>query len=387
MLIPREIEKEFIYSLILDDQKKFEKIIYGNKLDYERILSIISLNRIEYFILNKLDEVSNSSELPTNFLDKLKKNYSKKSILTLKTIEKIFLLSNKLQDSNLEHVFLKGIALHDQNKINMRTMRDIDLLVDPKDIPQVVDLAKSLKFKFINENTDLSEDFFNNSSFYDLPLMTDDNEVFLEIHFRITTKSDNCPLKDNIFESKRLTKIHGSNIYIPSQNSLFVHLVYHASLKGNFNVGLIALVDTLQIFNKVTKKEVLKISESLEMTKITELFFELAEFFKNKKVILSKDAKKLKEVLVFPSLNSKITEILTQQSFLKMLSKSKDTLFVSKTHLQREFGVNKKLPSIFLFVRRWIRQMNQFSSPILFVLKNFIKVNKRTKIIRDLLKN
>ena len=87
MLVPKEIEKEFIYSLILDDQKKFEEIILRNKLDYERIISIISLNRIEYFILNKLDNVSNFNDLPINFLDKLKRNYFKKSIPTLKTIE------------------------------------------------------------------------------------------------------------------------------------------------------------------------------------------------------------------------------------------------------------------------------------------------------------
>ena len=77
MLIPKKIEKEFIYSLILDDHKKFKEVILGNKLDYERILSIISHNRIEYFVLNKLDNVLNLNELPINFLDKLKKNYFK----------------------------------------------------------------------------------------------------------------------------------------------------------------------------------------------------------------------------------------------------------------------------------------------------------------------
>ncbi len=386
MLVPKEIEKEFIYSLILDDQKKFEEIILRNKLDYERIISIISLNRIEYFILNKLDNVSNFNDLPINFLDKLKRNYFKKSIPTLKTIEKIFLFSKKLQESNLEHVFLKGISLHDQDKIYIRPMRDIDLLVNPKDIPRVVDLAKSLKFKSINGDTDLLEDFINNPSFYDLPLMADDNEVFLEIHFRITTNSDHCFLKDNIFESKRLIKIHGNNIYVPCQNSLFAHLVYHASIKGNFNVGLIALIDTLQIFNEVAKKEVLKISESLEMTKISGLFFELAEFFKNKNIILSKDAEKLKEVLVFPSLNSKITEILIQKSFSKMLSAFKDILFVSKTHLQREFETNKNLPKNFYLIKRWARQTNQYLPSFFFIFKNLIAVNRRNKIAKALLK-
>ena len=387
MLIPKEKEKNFIYSLIFNDSEKFEEIISNNRINFERIVSIISSNRIEHFVLNKLKLSSRFSKLPKFFSEQLEKNYLKKSIPTLKIIEKIFLLSNKLQEFNLEHVFLKGIALHDQNKIYMRPMRDIDILVHPEDLTPIVKLAESLDFKFKNKNNESIENFINNSSFYDLPFMTDDNGVFLEIHFRITINSDNCSLKDNIFESKRLIKSHGNDIYVPCPNSLFTHLVYHSSLKGNFNVGLIALVDLLQLFDEVDKNEVLKISELLEMRKISELFFELIEFSKNKETILSKDAEKLIEVLIFPAVNSKMTEILNQESFSEMLAKLKDTLFVSKTHLQREFVINKSLPKSFYFIKRWAGQTNKYLPLFFFIFKNLISLNKRNKIVKDLLKD
>jgi len=387
MLIPIEEEKDFIYSLIFDDSEKFEETISNNRINFERIASIISSNRIEHFVLNKLKPFSRFSKLPKFFFEQLEKNYFKKAIPTLKIIEKVFLLSNKLQEINLEHVFLKGIALHDQNKTYIRPMRDIDVLVNPEDLTQIVKLAESLGFKFKNKSNESIENFINNSSFYDLPLMTDDNGVFLEIHFRITTKSDNCSLKDYIFESKRLIKSHGYNIYIPSPNSLFAHLVYHGSQKGNFNVGLIALVDLLQLFDEVDNDEVLKISELIEMRKISELFFELAEFSKNKETILSKDAEKLKEVLIFPPVNSKITEILNQESLSKMLVKFKDTLFVSKTHLEREFEINKSLPKNFYFIKRWAGQTNKYLPEFFFIFKNLNLVNKRNKNVKALLKN
>ncbi len=386
MLVPTKKEKDFIYSLIFDEKRKFEELILNGEINYDRILSIISLNRIEYFFLDKLNNTSKSYQLPINFLNKLEKNYLIKSIITLKIIEKVFILSNKLIRSNIEHVFLKGITLHDQNRKYLRPMRDIDLLVNKKDIPQVVDLANLLNFKFINEGTELLDNFTNNSLFHDLPPMVDDNGVFLEIHFRITTKSDNCYLKDNIFKSKRLIKIHGINIYAPCQNSLFAHLVYHGSKKGNFDVGLTALVDILQLSDKVNKNKVLRISESIELKKLSELFFELTDFFKNKKIILSVKARKLKEVLIFPPLNPTITEILTQESFLKMLIKIKEVFFASELQLDREFGSNKSLPRSFYLVKRWIRQLKKFYSSFFFVLKNLSFVNKRNKTIKDLLK-
>lgn len=386
MLVPKEIEKDFIYSLIFEEHEKFTEIISNNIVNFERVVSIIIFNRIEHFVLNKLNSTFRASELPKDFLEQLEKYYFKKAIPTLKIIEKIFLLSDQLEESNLEHVFLKGIGLHDQHEIYIRPMRDIDILVNTEDITQVINLVNSLGFKFKNESTELTDNYINNSSFYDLPMMTDENGVFLEIHFRITTESDHCLLKDNIFESKRQIKIHGKNIYIPCSDSLFTHLVYHASIKGNFNVGSSALVDLLQLFDEIDKNEVLKISDLLEMRKISELFFELAEFSKNKKIILSKDAEKLKEVLIFPALNSKITEILMQESFSKMLTKFKDELFVSKTHLNREFKINKSLPKNLYFIKRWARQTNQYLPSFFFIFKNLISVNKRNKTAKTLLK-
>ena len=387
MLILKESEKDFIYSLIFEEHEKFSEIISSNLLNFERMQTIINFNRLEHLFLDKFNSTFKKNNLPINFIEQIEKNYIKKAVPTLKIIEKIFLLSNKLQESNLEHVFLKGISLYDEKKNYLRPMRDIDILINSKDASHVVDLAKSLNFEFKNETIKELDSFIDNSSFYDLPLMTDDNGVFLEIHFRITTDNEKCLLKENIFKTKRLIEMHGNNLYVPSPSGLFTHLVYHASKKGNFNVGPTVLVDLLQLIDKVDKNEVLEISELLELRKITELFFELIESFKCKNLILSKDAEKLKEVLIFPSLNSKITEILTQISFLKMLSKSKDRIFVSKTHLQREFNINKSLPINFYYFKRWIIQINKYFPTLLFITKNIISVYKRNKTVKDLLKN
>ena len=387
MLILKESEKDFIYSLIFEEHEKFSEIISSNLLNFERMQTIINFNRLEHLFLDKFNSTFKKNNLPINFIEQIEKNYIKKAVPTLKIIEKIFLLSNKLQESNLEHVFLKGISLYDEKKNYLRPMRDIDILINSKDASHVVDLAKSLNFEFKNETIKELDSFIDNSSFYDLPLMTDDNGVFLEIHFRITTDNEKCLLKENIFKTKRLIEMHGNNLYVPSPSGLFTHLVYHASKKGNFNVGPTVLVDLLQLIDKVDKNEVLEISELLELRKITELFFELIESFKCKNSILSKDAEKLKEVLIFPLLNSKITEILTQISFLKMLSKSKDRIFVSKTHLQREFNINKSLPINFYYFKRWTIQINKYFPTLLFITKNIISVYKRNKTVKDLLKN
>ena len=75
MLIPNEIEKKFIYSLIFEEHEKFTEIISNNKVNFERIVSIISLNRIEYFILNKLNLTNRINGLPKDFSEQLEKHY------------------------------------------------------------------------------------------------------------------------------------------------------------------------------------------------------------------------------------------------------------------------------------------------------------------------
>ena len=371
MLVPSKLEKDIVYSLMFHEYEEFLKISSNSSVDLEKVVSIISSNRIEHFVLNKINSKFKINELSANFFDQLEICYLKKTIPTLRIIEKIFLLSDKLQKNNLDHVFLKGIALYNHKKKYMRSMRDIDILVNPKDLIRVVSLAKSLDFKFKNINFEQSDSFITSSLFYDLPPMVDSSGVVLEIHFRITTGNTICPLKENIFKSKRLIKVHGKNVFIPCPNSLFNHLVYHASKKGNFDVGLSALVDLIQLYEEIDKNNVLRISESIELRKITELFFELIDFRKNKKIILSENAEKLKEILILPSINSKITEILVQDSFLKMFKKIKNTLFVSKTHLQKEFGINKNLPMFFYLLKRWKRLTITVSTSLFFYFKEF----------------
>ena len=214
--------------------------------------------------------------------------------------------------------------------------------------------------------------------------MVDDNGVFLEIHYRITTGNEDCLLRDNLLESKKIIKIHDNKLCLPSFNSLFTHLVYHGSKKGNFNVGLSVLTDLLLISEKVDKNEVLRISEPLELKKISELFFELIEFSKNKNPSLSKNSEKLKEILIFPTSNSMLTEILMQESLKKMLVKLNGMFFVSQTHLYRQFGLKKNLPLRLYLAKRWIGQINRLFSTIFFVFGNLISIIKRSKIIKDI---
>lgn len=386
MLIPNEIEIEFIYSLILNDHKKLEVIISESKIDYERVLSILTSNRIEYFVLNRIDNNPKLNLLPINFLNELKKNYFKKSLSTLKIVEKVFLLSEKLLMSNIEHIFLKGISLYDSKKMYMRPMRDIDILVNPEDISKVIDEVKSLNFNFISGEIEISDDYLNNSLFYDLPPMVDKNGVHLEIHFRIIAESRKCILKDRLLESKKTIKIHDNDICVPCTDSLFTHIVFHGSKKGNFDVGLSVIADLIQLSEKVDNYRVLRISESLELRAITESFFEIIESSKNKKFIMSKNAEKLKEVLIFPSLNSAITEILLQESFLKMFTKLKDTVFVSRNHLFREYGASKSMLLNFYYFKRWIKQLKKYLHIISFTFRNFFLIAKRNKNIKDLIK-
>ena len=70
-----------------------------------------------------------------------------------------------------------------------------------------------------------------------------------------------------------------------------------------------------------------------------------------------------------------------------MLTKMKDTIFVSKDRLLIEYGPSKTKFLNFYYIRRWIKQVKKYSHLIFFTLRNIFLVVKRTRKIKDLIKN
>ena len=94
-------------------------------------------------------------------------------------------ISKKLNNSDIKYTFLKGINCQNLSEKFIRPSRDIDLLIDIKDIPRSINIIEELGFSFINHRP-FSENMITSlKGKYDLPVMQTKDGITLEIHYKI----------------------------------------------------------------------------------------------------------------------------------------------------------------------------------------------------------
>ena len=114
--------------------------------------------------------------------------------------------------------------------ISDRSIRDIDILIDKKDIRLVIDLLKEHKYSFKGNS------FIYGHNVYDIKPIYDSSNVVIEIHHQATL-NQKCQLTKQLLKNKE-------NILA---EDLFLHLIYHASAKQGFDVGVQIFADLIAI--------------------------------------------------------------------------------------------------------------------------------------------
>tara|TARA_Y100001970_G_C14227065_1_gene856349 strand:- start:48 stop:1040 length:993 start_codon:yes stop_codon:yes gene_type:complete len=136
-------------------------------------------------------------------------------------------ISNELKKHKINHVFLKGTALHFLNPelFSLRLFRDIDILVDDNFLTDTYEIAKGLGYSYYDKY--VNDEVFPPKIRHHLPTLHKKNNSLLEIHTRITKKEDfeTCPLAEISFQKKIC--VSKNEIFIQNIDSLFNHIFYH----------------------------------------------------------------------------------------------------------------------------------------------------------------
>jgi hypothetical protein len=161
-------------------------------------------------------------------------------------------INHALSLKGVKNILLKGMALNEANisKPEERFCRDIDLLVDKRDIRTAYLELRKLKFKYINEHC------LDNCKYLDpmhhIPPMINANGTVIELHHRITSPEiyKNCPLKDIfINNSKKIGQFR-----IPPPEGLVMHAMYHGIQHNFLRDGPMFLIDIKNVIKKYSLK-------------------------------------------------------------------------------------------------------------------------------------
>ena len=161
--------------------------------------------------------------------------------------------------------------------LRKRPLRDIDLLVSPDEIDKAKEIIKTGGY------TEIDNIFSENDYLYSK--LKNHSGTCIELHSRIMKNSNSfydCEISKNILNNKIDIKVGNTYISCPDLSTLTVHLLYHATLKENFNVGPIFIKDLLKI-NKIKKLESLNyqdLTQKIKIKEISTLIFFIVQNFK-----------------------------------------------------------------------------------------------------------
>lgn len=239
-----EIKKIFFQplfkeSITLDDLSKQDQD-YIVKISEDYLYSGILLANINFS-----PEYSEMREK----LVRQSKNQLMKYMLMKKDLLEI---NHALSLKGVKNILLKGMALNEANisKPGERFCRDIDLLVDKRDIRTAYLELRKLNFKYINK------DCLDNCKYLDpmhhIPPMINANGTVIELHHRITSPEiyKYCPLKDIfINNSKKIGQFR-----IPPPEGLVMHAMYHGIQHNFLRDGPMFLIDMKNVIRKYSLK-------------------------------------------------------------------------------------------------------------------------------------
>ena len=215
---------------------------------------------MQSFIIDSLKEENSQQSDAKILINKLHQKNKINVMKKLINVNQIEIISKTFLSENINHCFLKGSAIAyclNSEYAKNRFSRDIDVLVEKKDIEKAYVLLKGLGYKYKDKLVADNAKFHNHR--HHIPALVNEIGAIVEIHSRITKKEhyDICPLTNHSLKNKIKFCSGDKEIHIYNKESMIVHLLYHAALHHRYNFGPLFIYDIQAILksNAINKSQ------------------------------------------------------------------------------------------------------------------------------------
>lgn len=241
LLRTKVLKKKIFFSFLFAEKTHLELL---EKKEESEILSFAKNFLLSGFLLNSLRFDKKNQIL----LQELEEENQKFFLSYLYKKKELLEISKELNIKKINFLVMKGMALNIEKiyEPKLRQVRDIDLLVNKKDIRKTYEILKKRGFEYIYPETENRADYLYK---HHLPPLINKSNVIVEIHWRVTSLEDYkiCPLTDKFFISKIQSQFE-KDIYIPSKECMISHAIYHGLIRDRNNLGPVFLFDLAVLF-------------------------------------------------------------------------------------------------------------------------------------------
>ena len=319
------------------------------------------------FFLDKASEEFRSAVESHDFIESILS--SKKKSLQHQTSLKFFLRLAKNNDIDI--CLLKGSYMSNfvYSDFSMRSMRDIDVLVDEGEFLKIINIMLENGYFFLNSGLRKLTNFNFNYA-HQAPILVDRYGVAFEIHHRLKTKpeiNNSDYLTKSLMKNKKKKSLFNLPVSIPDENFAFIHCCYHAINKSRLNVGPIFLNDLMEFKDQINDK-ILEDARKSNCLKETELGIEISNYLHDLSVL---NKKQVEEAIEITLLCYKMPEFMPRKKLNLLSSLKKSYGFNYQTFSLKDFLAYVKL---------------KFGQVVVFLKSYFFKFslhNKRRRFFKD----
>ena len=241
-------------------------------INWEMFIELLRKHRlVSHIIKNKFTK----ELLPNTIYDRIKQIHVNQSKKTLLFTGELFKIHEILDKNNISHVFFKGslLSLELYNDIGFRNFKDIDLLVDKKNIEKTVTLIKGLNYSFIEPRINLSEKqkIVNYSISHHYHLRHNVNPIDIELHWNLTNPKSYFSVASNeVIKNKIELNFQDRLLPYISSSENIVFLAAHGAIHQSYR--LFWLKDFSELLLKTSSEEINNAWELAKKLKLSKSF-------------------------------------------------------------------------------------------------------------------
>lgn len=251
---------------ILFHETNFENI------NWELFIELLRKHRlVSHTIKNKLTK----ELLPNTIYERIKQIHISQSKKTLLFTSKLFKIHEILGKNNILHVFFKGslLSLELYNNVGFRNFKDIDLLVDKKNIEKAATLIQDLDYSFIEPKMKLSEKqkTVNYGISHHYHLRHNVDPIDIELHWNLTNPKSFFSIESNEIIRNKI-KLNFQDRLLPyiSSSENIVFLAAHGAIHQWYR--LFWLKDFSELLLKTNSEEINNAWELAKKLKLSKCF-------------------------------------------------------------------------------------------------------------------
>lgn len=237
-------ELKFLLEIIKNDSTNAQKEEIFTGLDWDLFLQLVSHHRL-YPSVYKALKKDDGNKIPSHVLKTLSAWYKRNTFQMLQLSAEMEQVCKLFSEDGIKSLFLKGpvLAFDLYSDLSMRTSKDLDILIQIKDLDKVNQLLLDHGYERDEYIRTVLDDWKwkNHHIEYTHTI----KGTSLEIHWRMNPGPGREPSFKELWDRKRKSPINHFPVYLLGREDLFVYLITHGARHGWFRLRWLTDIDQM----------------------------------------------------------------------------------------------------------------------------------------------